>query len=69
MKLRVKENEKLVRDSTNMAILNTDPDAVKRHEQKMAQLRKAKQQEEEINNLRQEISDIKSMMQELIKRL
>lgn len=69
MKLRVRDNEKYVRDSMNMAILNTDSDAEKRHEAKMMQLRKQKQQENEINTLKKDISDMKEMMQELIKRL
>jgi hypothetical protein len=68
MKMRVKEHEKFVRDSHNMAILNTDPDATKRHDQKMAQLKKQRDQDQEINSLRKDLSDLKEMLQELIKR-
>lgn len=69
MKLRVKENERLVRDSTNLAILNTDRELIKAHERKMDQLQKAKAQEEQINTLKSEVSEIKQLMQELLKRI
>lgn len=66
MKLRVKENEKFVRDSNNLAILNTDRDAIKRHEFKMEQLRKQKQRDEEINTIKNDINELKQMLRELI---
>lgn len=69
MKLRVKENERLVRDSSNFAVLNTDREAIKTHEKKMEQLRKAKLQEEQINSLQSEVTEIKQLMQELLKRI
>jgi wobble nucleotide-excising tRNase len=69
MKMRVRENEKLIRDSDNFAILNTDRSAIKRHEAKMADLNRKKAQELEINSMKQEISEIKSLMQELLKRI
>jgi hypothetical protein len=66
MKLKVKENERLVRDSGNFAILNTDRSAIQSHEQKMAQLRRIKSQEQEINNLKGDIAEIKSLLQQLM---
>jgi len=66
MKLRVKDNEKFVRDTKNLAILNTDPDSLKKHELKMEQLRKQKQRDEEINSIKNDISELKSMLRELI---
>jgi hypothetical protein len=69
MKMRVKDHEKMVRDSDNLAILNTDPNILKKHETKIAQMNRMKAQEQEINTMKNEISEIKSMMQELIKRL
>lgn len=67
--MRVQENEKLIRDSDNFAILNTDKTAIRRHEARMAEINRKKAQESEINNMKQEISEIKSLMQELLKRL
>lgn len=66
VKLKVKENERLVRDAGNFAILNTDRSAISSHEQKMAQLRKIKSQEEEINTLKSDVSEIKDMLKQLM---
>lgn len=66
MKLKVKENERLVRDSSNFAILNTDRSVIKSHEQKMENLRKEKLQEEEINKIKNDISEIKDMLKQFM---
>jgi hypothetical protein len=66
MKLKVRENERLIRDSSNFAILNTDRSVVQSHEQKLAQLRKVKAQEEEINTLKSDISEIKDLLKQLM---
>lgn len=68
MRMRVKENEKLVRDSDNFAILNTDRELVTAHERKMIQLRREKAQEEEINNLKHDISEMKDMLRALLEQ-
>lgn len=68
MKLRVKDNERFVRDSNNFAILNTDRNAVKLHEQKLAQLKDAKNRDAEINNIKREVSEIKEMLSQLLQR-
>jgi len=66
MRLKVQENEKLVRDSSNFAILNTDQTAISAHEQKMYQLRKVKAQEHEINSLKNDVSEIKDLLKQLM---
>jgi hypothetical protein len=66
--MRVKENERLVRDTDNLAILNTDRSALKAHDQKIAQLRRQKAQEEEINNLKRDMDEIKTMLRILIEK-
>lgn len=68
MRLKVQENERLVRDSANFAILNTDRSALTAHEQKMAQLRKVKSQEQEINTLKSDISEIKELLKQLMSQ-
>jgi len=66
--MRVKENESLVRDSNNFAILNTDRDTLNSHERKMMQLRRQKAQEDEINTLKRDVSEIKDMLRELLEQ-
>jgi hypothetical protein len=60
--LVVEEENNLIRDTYSKAILNTDVTAVKRHENRIRQIEKEKQQESEINNLKQEIAEIKSLL-------
>lgn len=69
MKLKVKDNERFVRDSDNFAILNTDRNAVKLHEQKLAQLKEAKNRDAEINNIKREVSEIKEILSQLLERV
>lgn len=66
MRMRVQNNEKFVQDFHNRAILNTDESAIKRHELKMEQLRKQKERDEEINKLRDDITELKQLLRELI---
>ena len=66
MRLKVQENERLVRDSSSYAILNTDRSALSQHEQKMEQLRRIKSQEQEINSLKNDISEIKDLLKQLM---
>ena len=66
-KARVKDNLNYVKDMNNFAILNTNKSAVAKHQQKMAELKRAKLVEEEINNLKSEVSDIKGMLNQILK--
>ena len=68
MRLKVKENERLVRDGNTLAILNTDRSAIAAHEQKMEQLRRAKAREDEINSLKRDVSEIKELLAQLLKQ-
>ena len=67
-RLKVRENERLVRDAGNFAILNTDKTAIEAHNRKMTQIRKAKAHEEEINNLKRDISEIKELLGQLLQQ-
>ncbi len=49
-KARVSDNLHYVKDMNNFAILNTNKASVAKHQQKIAELRRAKMVEEEINN-------------------
>lgn len=66
-KARVKDNLNYVKDMNNFAILNTNKSAVAKHQQKMAELKRAKLVEEEINSLKSEVSDIKGMLNQILK--
>lgn len=68
MRLKVKENERLVRDGNTLAILNTDRSAITAHEQKLEQLRRAKAREDEINSLKRDVSEIKELLAQLLKQ-
>lgn len=69
MKLKVKDHNNLVRDSENMAILNTNKEAINYHNRKMMELKEKEEQREQINTLKQEVSDIKQLLQQIIERL
>lgn len=68
LKMKVRENERLVRDGSNFAILNTDKTALEAHNRKIEQLRKAKAHEEEINNLKRDVSEIKDLLRQLLDK-
>ncbi len=63
---RIRENPDYVKDMRNFAVLNTNKSAVAKHENKMAELRRAKQTEEEINNLKSEVSEIKTLLSKIL---
>lgn len=59
--LRVKGEPSMVRDAQSRALLFTDKGAVEAY-------RKKKAQNDEINNLKQEVAELKSLVQRLIER-
>jgi len=67
MRARVKDNLDYVKDMHNFAILNTNKAAVAKHEKKMAELKRTKAVEEEINNLKSEVSEMKNMLNQILK--
>lgn len=67
MKMRVMENDRFVKDSRNFAILNTDKSVLREHERKLAQLQRQKAQEEEINNIKNDVAEIKAMIAQLLE--
>lgn len=64
--MKVKDKEHLVRDSYSKAILNTDRSALARHAKKIADAEKEKAQQDKINNLEKELSEIKELLKKLI---
>jgi hypothetical protein len=66
-KARVSDNMDFVKDMNNFTLLNTNKSAVAKHQQKISKLKKAKLVELEINNLKTEVSEIKSMLGQILK--
>lgn len=64
---RVNDDLNYVKDMNNFSILNTNKSAVAKHEQKMAEIRRHKQVQEEINTLKSDVSDIKQMLGQILK--
>lgn len=60
--LKVEDEQFLVRDTTNKAILNTDLSAVKKHELRMEQQKKEMSKQEEINSLKRDIAEIRELL-------
>lgn len=67
MRLRVRENERLVRDGSNFAILNTDRSVINTHEMKMTKLKKEKDREDELNNIKRDVAEIKELLHQLLQ--
>jgi hypothetical protein len=71
--VKVKDRDTLVRDTLNGAILNTDEKGYKTYLAKKAmgkaQKEKERRQEEEINNLKKDVKEIKDLVLNLIEAL
>lgn len=68
MYYKVKDDEKLVRDSRNNSLLNTDVKSLKKHEMIMREKENSKRFVEEINTMKNDISELKDMLRVLINR-
>lgn len=64
---RVKGEQHLVKDSGNQAILNTDLSAVKRHEERLTRVHREIRREADITQLRNEMSELKMLLKQLIE--
>jgi len=62
---KIKDNEKLVRDATSNAILNTDMSSL---EQYRARRDSAAEQQKEFETLKKEVSEIKQLLFQLVNR-
>jgi hypothetical protein len=63
---KVKENPTLVRDSFNRAILNTDVQGLTAYK---AQKNKEVKVTTEINNMKQDINELKTLMQRILEKI
>lgn len=67
MKVKIKDHDNLIKDTSNGAILNTDKSAIARHNMMIKEVEKEKRKEDEINRLKSDISEIKALLQKLIQ--
>jgi hypothetical protein len=65
---QIVDHKNLVRDMDNQAILETDLKVVRQHEKRLVDLQKEKERETEINNLKNDMSEIKAMLQTLLNK-
>lgn len=72
MLVPIKDDPKLVRDTTNHAILNTDREGLERYmAQRTIAKRRLDEQEEmktKVNKLEQDVSEIKDLLRQLVTR-
>jgi hypothetical protein len=65
---KVKGHDNLIMDMKTGAILNTDRSAIFKHEKRMIEIEKDQRRDAEINNIKSELSEIKQLLQLLIKK-
>jgi polyhydroxyalkanoate synthesis regulator phasin len=66
--MKVKDETHLVKDVYSKAVLNTDRDILKKHEMKMRQVEREKSQQAEINSLKEEINELRKLIENMLKR-
>ena len=66
---KVKENPDLVRDMNTQAILNTNVDALKAYKKRRQKERDISDSLSDINNMKQDINDLKTLMQRILDKI
>lgn len=66
MKLKVQDHENLVKDTVTKAVLNTDLTSLQAYR---AQRNKQRQRDGEIERLKEDVSEIKSILQLLVEKI
>lgn len=67
-KMKIVDNEDLVRDAKSNAVLNTDLDALDKYKKRRAREKQVNKVVEEVDSLRQEMTEIKSLLMQLVQR-
>jgi peptidoglycan hydrolase CwlO-like protein len=66
---KVKENPDLVRDLGNQAVLNTNVDALTAYKKRREKSKEIDQTNDDINNMKQDINDLKTLMQRILDKI
>lgn len=65
MKVGIEGHNGLVRDTNNMAVINTDSNAL---EAAIRRQREAQEKADEIKHLKDDVAELKQMMKEVLKK-
>jgi len=66
---KVQDNPDLIRDMGTQAILNTNIDALSAYKKQKAKYREIDQAFNDINNMKQEMSELKTLMQRILDKI
>lgn len=69
MDLKIKDQEGLVRDATTGAILNNSPQDLEIFRKRRAKILKERDRDREMNTMRNEIKDLRSMLVEIYEKV
>ena len=66
---KVQDNPDLIRDMGNQAILNTNLDSLSAYKKQKAKQREIDAAFDDINTMKQEMQDIKTLMQRILEKI
>jgi hypothetical protein len=66
---KVKENPELIRDMDSKAVLNTNLTALQAYKRNREKQQEIDSAVEDINNLRQEVNELKTLMQRILDKI
>jgi len=66
---KVKENPELIRDMSSKAVLNTNQTALQSYKKKREKQQELKSAIDDINNMKQDINDLKTLMQRILEKI
>jgi hypothetical protein len=66
---KVKENPELIRDMDSKAVLNTNLNALQAYKKKREKQQEIQSAVEDINNMKQDINDLKTLMQRILDKI
>lgn len=69
MLVKIKDNEDLVRDTASRAVLNVNKNALLKDQMYQEKMKKQREMESSINNLREEVSSLKSDISKILEML
>jgi hypothetical protein len=66
---KVKENPELIRDMDSKAVLNTNSTALQAYKKKREKQQEMQSAVEDINNMKQDINELKTLMQRILDKI
>jgi hypothetical protein len=66
---KVKENPELIRDMSSKAVLNTNQTALQSYKKKREKQNEIQSAVSDINNMKQDINDLKVLMQRILEKI